>query len=198
MQNDVRQFFNDKAEIWDSKETRDENWLRDFFAKHIPITNGMRILDLGCGTGIVSNILFDMSQKKVVALDLSDTMIELAKAKHNQKNIDFYCEDFYRTTKTGFDMIVCFNAYPHFCDVFQFKEQTKKCLTSSGYLVVLHNLSRDTLSRCHQGLSANISRDLKEVKKEVEIYKDDFNIVKLIDNDEMYMMILQKRKGDLQ
>jgi len=94
-------------------------------------------------------------------------------------------------------MIVCFNAYPHFIDVAKFKEQAVKCLNDFGYLVILHNLSREELSDCHKGLSDTISRDLQKINNEVEPYEDDFDIIELIDNNHMFMMLLQKKKGDL-
>jgi len=85
MQSDVRLFFNNMADVWDSKEIRDEKWISNFITKYVPVSKGMRVLDIGCGTGIVSNILFEMSQTKVVGLDISESMIEIAK-----QNISFW------------------------------------------------------------------------------------------------------------
>lgn len=46
----------------------------------VPLTKGMRILDLGCGTGIYTSLLKD-HECKVTGIDLSDKMLEIARAK---------------------------------------------------------------------------------------------------------------------
>lgn len=193
MQSEVKQFFNQMADGWDEKEVKDSKWLTDFFLTYVPISNGMNVLDLGCGTGIVSSIISKMSHTKVVALDVSDSMIDIAKEKHTNLDIDFFTEDFYTSDYTGFDMIVCFNAYPHFVNIDAFKEQAKKTLNTNGYLVILHSLSREELTVCHQGLSSNLSRNLDTVEIEASHYQSDFKTIELIDNNEMFMMLLQKR-----
>lgn len=190
----IRAFFNGMAENWDSKEVRDRKWLLDFIREYVPIEEGMKVLDLGCGTGIISSIINELSKSKVVALDVSDEMIEIAKGKHQDEMIEFYSEDFYQTDKFGFDMVLCFNAYPHFVDIVRFKKQVMKVLNSNGYFVVLHSLSREELCECHKGLSQEISRSLKSVEEEAMIYNTEFDIVEMIDNDEMFMMIVKKKE----
>lgn len=193
MNDDVKQFFNEMADNWDVKEVKDVSWLTNFVQRHVPISKGMRVLDLGCGTGIISQILYDMTQAKVIAIDISDRMIELARIKHKERDIDFFVEDFYNTQLTGFDMIVCFNAYPHFVNIESFKDKVKEVLNENGYLVILHSLSRDELQKCHEGLSNSISRNLQTIDQEIEYYHEDFDVVDIIDNQEMFLMILQKR-----
>ena len=193
MSTEVRQFFNKMANEWDQREVKTSLWLTNFVNKYIPLQKGMRVLDLGCGTGIISHIIQGKTNTNVVALDVSENMIEIAKEKHISSNIDFYAENFYQTDHTGFDMIVCFNAYPHFTDVLSFNKKALEVLNEKGYLVVLHSLSREALSICHQGLSKTISRELHPIKEEVKFFEDNFNVLELIDNDEMVLMLLQKK-----
>lgn len=46
------------------------------------------VLDLGCGNGRHSEVFCDKGAKKVVAIDLSDSMLEQAKARKNEKQLN--------------------------------------------------------------------------------------------------------------
>lgn len=193
MHKEVSEFFNMMAEGWDSKEEKNYEWLSRFINDYVPISKGMKVLDLGCGTGIISSIIWKMTKTKVIALDISEKMIEIANIKHSDKDIDFYSEDFYKTSRKGFDMILCYNAYPHFTDIHNFKEKSKEILNDNGQIVILHSLSREELRQCHKGLSENISRGLESVEQEVKMYLDDFDILDMIDNERMFMIRMKKK-----
>jgi ubiquinone/menaquinone biosynthesis C-methylase UbiE len=49
--------------------------------------DGKIVLDLGCGNGRHSEVLCEKGATKVVAMDLSETMIEQAKARKNEKHL---------------------------------------------------------------------------------------------------------------
>jgi len=66
--------------------------------KKINIEN-QKVLDVGCGSGILSFLLLEKSAKKVVAGDFSNRMLRWAKAKYikqgygNSNRIQFLCFD---------------------------------------------------------------------------------------------------------
>lgn len=193
MHNELVIFFDKMATSWDRRELKNQLWLSTFINKYLPIKKGMNTLDLGCGTGIISEIVYQITETKVSAMDISSKMIKIAKNKHNPEHIEFFNENFYSTKKSNFDVIVCFNAYPHFTDIKAFKNKSIEVLNDNGYLIVIHSLSRKKLSECHEGLSSNISRELKPINDEIDIYLNEFNVVEKIDNTEMFLMILQKK-----
>ncbi len=195
MENEIRKFFNESAPFWDNKEVKSQPWLSQFINEYLPLKKGMKTLDLGCGTGIISDIIYRTTETKVVAMDLSDKMIEIAKKKYDSKCIEFVVEDFYLTKKSGYDMIVCFNAYPHFVKREFFKEKAKEVLNENGYLAIIHSLSRLGLAKCHKGLTKTIARELNTVDEESNIYSNDFDIIEKIDNDDMFMLLMRKKSN---
>ncbi len=61
-------------------------------ARYLPIrnlTNGARILDLGCGSGYSSNMLMKWGASRVVGVDASEFAISEAQRKFNQINLEF-------------------------------------------------------------------------------------------------------------
>lgn len=193
MSSELVTFFDEMANVWDERESRNQEWLSTFVKKNIPLKKGMKVLDLGCGTGIISEIVYQITKIKVEAIDISSKMIKIAKEKHNPNHINFSNENFYDIERSNFDMIICFNAYPHFTDIDTFKNKTLETLNDHGYLVIIHSLSREKLSKCHSGLSNKISRELKPVEVEIDIYTNEFAVMDKKDNQEMFMMILQKK-----
>ncbi len=193
MNKEIKMFFDQMAETWDEREKKTQTWLFDFISEHIPFEKGMKVLDLGCGTGIVSEIIYQLTKQKVVALDLSTSMIEKAKQKHHSDHISFYNEDFYKFAQTGFDMILCYNAYPHFIDVQSFNDKATEVLNDKGYLVIIHSMSRQRLTKHHDGLNGHIARILKPAQEEASQYLNHFNVINTIDDDQKYMILLQKK-----
>ena len=56
------------------------------FAKHVDV--GAHILDAGAGTGLVGECLAEIGYKDMVAMDLSQGMLEEAKSKNVYKALD--------------------------------------------------------------------------------------------------------------
>lgn len=188
--NEIKEFFNMQASTWDKREKHTEEELDLFIRAYVELEDGNKVLDLGCGTGIITNILYNITNCDVDAIDISNEMINIAKNKYNNDKIHFICDDFYNLN-TKYDHIICFNAYPHFLDVLKFKEKIYEILNDDGKLTIIHNLSRHSLDRHHSGIF-NISRKLPPIIKEAEIYKDKFEILNIIDNDEMILLSMKK------
>lgn len=193
MDNQVKNFFDAKASNWDNLEIKTHKCLNDFIINNVPLKQGLKVLDLGCGTGIISEIIYQQTKTKVKAMDVSPNMISLAKQKHHPNHIEFLVDDFYHTTESNMDMILCFNAYPHFVDTLGFVKKAKEVLKDDGILVIIHNLSRDELDKCHQGISSNISRALHSVEEEASLYRESFDLIDLVDDDKMFKLILKKK-----
>lgn len=54
--------------------------------RHVPDLNA-RILDAGCGTGLVGQILYQTGYRNLVGLDASEGMLEVARAKGCYRNL---------------------------------------------------------------------------------------------------------------
>ncbi|MBO4286111.1 MAG: class I SAM-dependent methyltransferase, partial [Bacilli bacterium] len=119
MNENIRDFFNQVAVNYNHQDSK----LIDELLDSLFITKCKRVLDLGCGKGIISEKLAMRNDGEVVALDLSSEMLKYAKEKINDKRVKFVNADFYQYEDQPFDAIVCFDAYPHFLDEEGFAEK---------------------------------------------------------------------------
>lgn len=79
--------FDDKAAEWDTPERRDRaHQLADTIREHVPLSEDMRALDIGAGTGLLGlDLLHDIGS--VVLTDPSEGMIEVARTKIEAEGI---------------------------------------------------------------------------------------------------------------
>src|SRR5574344_109053 len=172
-ENKMSNFFDKLAPSWDKSELHSNNEIVSFL-NVLPIKQGGKILDVGCGTGLITPILYKKSKGIVKGIDISNEMIKIAKNK-NYKNISFICGDFNCFDEIEYDLIVIFNAYPHFLALDRFKNSLYRVLKKNGKFAIMHNFSRQELIEMHQGTSLFLTRDLKPVDEEAAFYKDKFN-----------------------
>ena len=183
---DAKTFFNNLAPTWDSREPCNAQQLAPF-VKRCGAKAGDKVLDLGCGTGIISGILQNMGCF-VTAMDISDGMIARAKEKYGTNcGINFVCKDFYDCTEEKFDCVVIFNAYPHFTDKNAFVNKLHDVLKPCGKFAVMHNIGRVTLTKHHQG-AEEISSCLLPVEQEKLFFTDKFDITVTEEDDRHYLI----------
>ncbi len=191
---EMKDFFDSCAPTWDQNEEESEKDISLFLKKYLPVYKGSKVLDIACGTGIITKKLFDLSQVDVDAIDLSSKMIDIAKKKYfNYKQLHFYNQDFVSFSNTGYDFEVMFNAYPHFIDRGKLKSTLVRTLKPNGIFAILHNCSRKNLVSCHSGVSSNISRNLLPVDEEASFYLDLFSLVMADEGLDHYCILLKKK-----
>ena len=88
MNENVRDFFNQVAVNY----SHDDSQLIDDLLDSLFVTRCHRILDLGCGKGIISEKLASRNNGEVVALDLSSEMLTL-QGWHQRLGVDFGLEE---------------------------------------------------------------------------------------------------------
>lgn len=184
----ISEFFDQQAKDWDQR-TREKD---DMFTSLIYLTQGeenQRILDIGCGTGILEKHLLKTSPKEIVALDISSNMIAKAKEKYNHENINFLtCNIFDYEDNNTFDSIYIYNVYPHIMNKEDLLTKIDELTHKGSRLVIAHGLSRQTVNSIHHKLDFKLSDSLLEAKEEVKLWTDMFDIDILVDNDSMYII----------
>ena len=188
----VREYFDNKAKQWDSFCLKSQEELKDVL-KDVAIHKGDKVLDLACGTGVITNILYEKAKRDIYAVDISPNMINIAKEKYKDLPIHFSAIDFLAYEEKDFDVIVLFDAYPHFLDFQSFKNKVFSSLKSGGYLYIIHDCSRDELNHHHMTFAKEVSRGLKPVKEEAEQFKDSFDILDTFENNCTYHIYLKKK-----
>lgn len=191
--NEIEQFFDRIAPTYGTHNKRDDALILSLIEK-IGIKKNDKVMDVGCGKGVISLDLYNKSQRQVLAMDLSGNMIRLAKEKNSEEEkVKFLHEDFYLTDEKGYDVIVFFDCYPHFIDREGLKKKILDVLVSHGRFAILHDLSRKSLSSCHSGLNDHLSRELLSSEEEADFYLPEFSILKMEETEKSYCLIMEKR-----
>ena len=115
-------YFDERVEIYDEiHQQTGISWgiqIRDMVADYLP-ENSIRILDLGCGTGLeLEGVLKKVPNAKIECLDLSEKMLEKLKEKYPQENvkvrkINFFDFDY---IKDYYDAVISVMALHHFTE----------------------------------------------------------------------------------
>ena len=186
----VASFFDRLADKWDEGNSLPPIDL----IKLSGIKEGNKVLDVACGTGIITPLLHSLCHTPVLGIDISEKMIDKAKANHDgEEGISFQNIDFCEFDgKETYDLVVVYNAFPHFVDRNAFKKALLKTLKTGGKAAILHSLSRKQLEKHHDGLGPKISRDLASPQEEAIFFEPEFETLTAEESDHYYALVLRK------
>jgi len=112
-------FFNIRADTYDS-HMLDDLKLDEFYSEvadcfHQPVK---RLLDLGCGTGLELDRLFErFPDVEVTGIDMSAGMLEKLKSKHQDKKLRLICGSYFDSAFSGpFDCVLSTYSLHHFSE----------------------------------------------------------------------------------
>jgi ubiquinone/menaquinone biosynthesis C-methylase UbiE len=112
-----------------------------FFLTHLP-ERRQRVLDVGCGTGILAHEL-SRHFGTVVAIDISEPMLAIARARRAAPNIDYRRVDAnHLALNQTFDCIVSHTTFHHLNDVTETLRVLKASLEPRGRLILVDNACR--------------------------------------------------------
>lgn len=155
MKRNDRDFFNSLAASWD--QTRSHNpALLASLVRNMHIRQKQRVLDVGCGTGVLIPFLLKAVGHigKVVGIDIADQMVELAAKKFQHlTNVELFRLDVMDyMAEDQFDHVTCLNFFPHIQNQSAFlKKALDEWLLPGGWLHVCHDLSRTQVNAIHGG-----------------------------------------------
>jgi len=155
-------FFDHHAPSWDDdaeEVARTLARLRDLRSR-IGLAAEQDVLEIGCGTGRITGWLVEVVRPgRVVAADFSPGM--LARARTRSIDAEFrlldICGD--NVAIRRFDLVFCFNAFPHFRCPFSALRNIRSLLKPSGLLVILHLAGSVELNAFHSRLSHPVHHD---------------------------------------
>ncbi len=195
--NPVKDYFDSIAPNWDSCQP-DKNKIIRSLIDEIGIKKGDSILDLACGTGTITGILHEFSDYSVFGLDLSPKMIEIAKEKYEgQEWAHFEAGDFLTwENEKKFDVIVLYNAYPHFKDPVLLSECFSKHLKEGGKFAIIHSLGRKELDAHHANVPQQVSRSLSSPEEEANYFENNFTIFIQKEGEHFYLLAGSKSSSN--
>lgn len=194
MTEELRQFFNEKARIWDQlmePETRER--LAEII-KELAIKPGSRVLDVGTGTGVLLPFLVETvgPTGSIVALDIAEEMLARARAKNGDRNIEYVLGDITSTPfqEGTFDEIICNNTFPHLRDKPGALREMARILRPGGRVVICHPKSREAVNELHRSIGGVVANDLLpedgEMRKLLE--ENGFVQISITNSPERYLV----------
>ena len=184
----MRQYFDEKAANWDNICHHDTAKLHIIISLAAPALCS-RLLDIGCGTGIMIKPLLAVNPRELLAVDLAPLMIEQSALKHNDTRLRLLAIDFFDLAENGFDLAMLYSVYPHFPEKEKLVQQTAKCLKNNGRFMIAHSESRHTINKRHQDTqTAQLSQSLKPAAEEAKMWQKSFDIDILVDTDQLYII----------
>ena len=151
------------AADWDLDYTAEDLERLSRLVDSMDVTAGSHILDLGCGTGI----LFDMLRRKtgergtVTGVDFSIQMVKRAHRNFPFENVNVVDADVVAlpfADKT-FDLSVGFRAFPHFEDKSKALAEIHRVLKPGGKLCFIHLVSSKQLAMHHHRQGGVVADD---------------------------------------
>ena len=187
----IREFFNNFASTWDNEPIADKEIL-DIILDNAEIKENVNVLDVACGTGVLFPFYLARNVKSITAVDLSPEMVKIAKAKFPQTEI--FCDDAENINfDKQFDVIMIYNAFPHFPEPVKVIENLIKYLKGHGKLCIAHGLSKKELDEIHIKSAGKVSGILPECDELAKMLKPYFNVDIMISNDKMYQVTGTKK-----
>ena len=178
-------FFDGCAKNWDAETIRNERVI-NIILDNAQVKENTRVLDVACGTGV----LFPDYIKRgavVTGVDISPEMVKIA--KKNFPEIEVICEDVENLNFTEkFDVVMVYNAFPHFPHPQRVIEKLSTFLRDGGRLSVAHGMSREDLLKLHNERASEVSLELPEANELSKIFEPFFNIDIIISDSEMYQV----------
>ena len=159
-----RQYFNELAARWDSFESIPDAATKiSEYIKRSTHPRPERILDIGCGTGILVPFLIQMNPETqlIVEFDFAEEMLKENAGKFTDPRIIQVHGDARDLpfVVPAFDIILCFNTFPHLGEPRDVLKQLFCCLRTAGILTIGHMSASHDLNNFHGSLDAPVNMD---------------------------------------
>lgn len=190
---DVIAFFDRLAPMWDADMVRHEDVIAAIL-DGAKIREGVRVLDVACGTGVLIPDYLRRGVKSVTGVDISAEMIRIAKEKFPQENVHFLCADV-EELEVGeqYDCIMVYNAFPHFPEPERLIRALCGHLAPGGTLTIAHGMSRAQIDDHHRGTASKVSCGLMHEDALAAMLRKYLKLEVKISNDRMYQLTGVKR-----
>lgn len=183
---DVIEFFDSLAGSWDNEPVNDA-----VISKIVDITNlqrGARVLDVACGTGVMVPFYLERDAG-VVGVDISSKMIEIARKKFSQPQVDFVLGDVERADlPDDFDYVMVHNALPHFDSPDELITSLFTHTAEGGRITVAHSISKAKLDEHHKKTASKVSKGLIDENELAKIMGAYLDVDIIISDDEKYIV----------
>ena len=192
---DIIEFFDRCAPSWDADMIKSDTIIGNIL-DNAEIAEGMDILDVACGTGVMFDYYLQRGAASVTGIDIAPEMAKIASKKFaNEPRVKVICGDVEEVDfGKKFDRIVVYNAFPHFPDPRRLIRRLAGLLKEEGRLTVAHGASREAIDNHHKGAASKVSNGLMEADSLKKIFDSYLQVEVMISNDRMYQVSGVKRQ----
>ncbi len=187
---DIQEFFDRLAPGWDRDMIRSDTIIGKIL-DGANIHEGMDILDVACGTGVLFCDYLARNVRSITAIDLSSQMAKIAREKFPQANVICGDVEVYPFDKQ-FDAVMVYNAFPHFPEPENLIRVLSGLLKPGGTLTIAHGMSRHQIDHHHEGAASKVSRGLMHEDELAAIMGKYLPVTVKISNDHMYQVTAKK------
>lgn len=189
--NDIINFFDNIASGWDAEQIPKDAIIEKILNAS-QVTENKAVLDVACGTGTLFPFYFRKNVKSVTGIDISPEMVKIANEKFPETEIICGDAEEYHFKKF-FDIIMIYNAFPHFPNPERLIKHLAGYLKENGRITVAHSMSRAEIISRHEKRAINVSFELPTAEALAEMLRPYFNVDIMISDDEMYQVSGTKR-----
>ena len=186
---DVIAYFDSRAAGWDGELVKNDTVIGKIL-DNAEVGEGMDILDVACGTGVMIPFYLDRGAASVTAIDISPEMARIAGEKFaGEPRVRVLCGDVEEASfDRAFDRIVVYNAFPHFPNPQRLIRQLASLLKEGGRLTIAHGASREAIDGHHAGPASAVSNGLMQADRLKKLFDPYFEVEVMISNRQMYQV----------
>lgn len=163
---DKREYFDSQVDsVWASPPyTPDEVAKIERMFSAAGLCKGMAVLEPGCGTGRLTEILLERvgDGGRVLAMDISPRMVEASRTRVGvRSNCEVLCsrlEDLSQP-RGEFDLVVCHQVFPHFEDKSAALRHMAAALKPGGKVVIFHFIGSSVINDRHRKAHPSVLHD---------------------------------------
>jgi len=182
----VAAFFDSRAPQWDAKRSLD----RACISRLLDIACigwDSRLLDIGCGTGVLVPFALERGVSRYLGIDVSEGMISRARMRLTDARVRFMCGDAERLSiDPVFNRVMVFNALPHFPSPEALVASLTALMPCESRLTIAHDMGRKKLDDLHNSRAHSVSRGLPPAEELALIMEKFLSVDTVLDTDEAY------------
>ncbi len=162
----------------------------------VEVGEGMHVLEPGCGTGRLTEILTERigPSGHVLACDISRKMVEAARhrlaGRENREIVQAAVEDL-PLEDSMFDIIMCHQVFPHLDDREKALSRFARALKPTGKLIVMHFVNYGQINDRHRKAGTAVENDMMPSADEMKrLFTSAGFVIDVFTDDEMgYLMV---------
>ena len=193
----TRSYFNDLAADWEKKQAIDDKKLLGLLSR-LHFSGAKRIMDLGCGTGVLLPYLRQLADPnaQILALDFAEHMVFEADKRANSR-IHLLCSDIHHlpVREKSIDIIIAFQVFPHVKNKDIALLQCWEALRENGEFAIIHLQGSQQLNTFHASLNDAVAGHELPSAAEMKgmLQKHNFEIMHWMDEPEEYFVSGKKK-----